>query len=176
MADEIGRTLEALQTAVQMEIDGKEFYTKASLESGNELGRKLLQTLSAEEDLHRQRFEEIYRRIRDRKAWPDIEVPPDRSQMLKTLFAAESEKIGTGTTVQDTELDAVQTAMDMENRSLDFYKARETAATYPAEKAFFEAVAGEESVHHALLLDYYEYLKDPEQWFSRKEHPSLDGG
>ncbi|GAH21770.1 unnamed protein product, partial [marine sediment metagenome] len=29
---------------------------------------------------------------------------------------------------------------------------------------------------HLVLLDYYEYLKDPAGWFVRKEHPSLDGG
>jgi len=27
-----------------------------------------------------------------------------------------------------------------------------------------------------ILLDYYEYLKDPAGWFTKKERPSLDGG
>ena len=176
MADEMDRTLEALQTAVQMEIDGKEFYLKASRESGNDLGRNLLGQLSAEEDLHRQRFEEIYRRIRDERAWPDIQLSPDRSQDLKTMFAAESEEVGSDTTALQTELDAVQTAMDMENKSYDFYRAQSGKATHETEKRFYEAVANEESVHHALLLDYYEYLEDPAQWFTMKEHPSLDAG
>ena len=176
MADEMDRTLQALQTAVQMEIDGKEFYLKASRESGNDLGRRLLEQLSREEDLHRQRFEEIYRRIRNERAWPDIQLPPDQGQNLKTMFAAEGEKVGSDTTALQTELDAVQTAMDMENRSYDFYEAQGGKATHATEKRFFEAVAGEEQVHHALLLDYYEYLKDPKQWFTMKERPSLDAG
>jgi hypothetical protein len=37
-------------------------------------------------------------------------------------------------------------------------------------------VAAEEREHHLILLDYYEYLKDPAGWFVKKEHPSLDGG
>ncbi len=53
MADEQGKTLEGLQTAIRMETDGKAFYLKVSRESGNETGRKLLESLAAEEDIHR---------------------------------------------------------------------------------------------------------------------------
>ncbi|GAI26187.1 unnamed protein product, partial [marine sediment metagenome] len=41
---------------------------------------------------------------------------------------------------------------------------------------FYETLAAEEREHHLILLDYYEYLKDPAGWFVKKEHPSLDGG
>jgi len=37
-------------------------------------------------------------------------------------------------------------------------------------------VAAEEKEHYLILLDYYEFLKDPSGWFVGKEHPSLDGG
>jgi len=43
-----------------------------------------------------------------------------------------------------------------------------------AERGFYESVAGEEREHHRLLLEYYEFLQDPVQWFTLKEHPSLD--
>jgi len=175
MIEERDRTLQALRTAVQMEIDGKAFYLKASRESGNELGKKLLQNLSDEEDLHRQRFEAIYHRLHDEKAWPEIEPSPEQGNKLKTLFAMESEKAGTDTIALDTELDAVQEAMDMEIRSYDFYREHVSTARYETERRFYEKIAEEEKVHHILLLDYYEYLKDPAQWFVSKEHPSLDG-
>jgi len=73
MVTEQDKTLQALQTAIQMEIDGKEYYLKASRESGNELGKKLLQSLAAEEDLHRQKFEQIYDAIKSKKAWPETD-------------------------------------------------------------------------------------------------------
>ncbi len=59
METEQDKILEALQIAIQMEIDGKEYYLKASQESSSELGKKLLASLAAEEDIHRQKFEEI---------------------------------------------------------------------------------------------------------------------
>ena len=59
MVTEQDKTLEALKIAIQMEIDGKEYYLKASRESTNELGRKLLQSLAGEEDVHRQKFDRL---------------------------------------------------------------------------------------------------------------------
>lgn len=175
MAGERDSTLEALRAAVQMEIDGKAFYLKASDESTNEMGKKLLRTLSAEEDLHRQKFEQIYQAIQQKKAWPSLGLAPDRPQTLRTLFAQETGQIGSAVPGAATELDAIQTAMDMENKSYDFYRRRGRSAAFTAEKDFYEAVAAEESVHHELLRDYYEYLKDPVHWFTQKERPSLDG-
>ena len=176
METEQGKTLEALQTAIQMEIDGKEFYLKASHESSNELGEKLLQTLATEEDYHRMKFEEIYNSIQNEQGWPKTDFQPDRGQKLRTIFARETEQISSDLKFIPTELDAVQKAMDMENETYDFYKNRSAIATYDAEKSFYETVAAEEKEHHMILLDYYEYLKDPTGWFVQKEHPSLDGG
>ena len=176
MVSEKDKTLEGLRIAVQMEIDGKEFYLKASRASSNDMGRKLLESLSVEEDLHRQKFEQIYEALQQKKSWPNFEPAADFSRHLKTLFARQAEEIGTSITAPSTELDAVETAMDMENKSYDFYKSRSKIATYTAEKDFYEAFAAEETVHHRLLRDYYDYLKDPVQWFTQKEHPLLDGG
>ena len=65
--------------------------------------------------------------------------------------------------------------MDMENKSRDIYLSRGKEATYDAERNFYETLAAEERGHHMVLLDYYEYLKDPAGWFVMKERPSLDG-
>jgi len=175
MVNENEKTLEGLRVAVQMEIDGKDFYLKASRESSNEMGRKLLESLSAEEDQHRQKFEQIYQTLQQKKSWPSVKLEPTRRQQLKTFFAQQAREIGSSIITLTTELEAVDTAMDMENKSYDFYKARSRNATFAAEKDFYEAVAAEETEHHRLLRDYYEYLKDPVQWFQQKEHPLMDG-
>ena len=176
MVTEQDKTLEALQIAIQMEIDGKEYYLKVSQESSNELGKKLLQSLAAEEDIHRRKFEEIYGAIRNKNAWPLTDFQPDGGKRLRTIFAMVIEKTGSNIKALATELDAIQTAMDMENKTHDFYKSQSKSATYDTERDFYETLAAEEKEHHIVLLDYYEYLKDPAGWFVKKEHPSLDGG
>ena len=176
MTSEQSNTLKALQTAIQMEIDGKDFYLKASQETTNELGKKLLQSLAAEEDIHRKKYSEIYEAIRKKKVWPVSDFKPDGGQTLRTVFASASEKIASNSQAPASELDAVQTAMDMENKSFDFYNNQAKNASGDTEKNFYETVAAEEREHHIILLDYYEYLKDPAGWFRKKERPSLDGG
>jgi hypothetical protein len=66
--------------------------------------------------------------------------------------------------------------MTLENKTHDYYMDRASNATYDAERDFYQSVAGEERQHNLILLDYYEYLRDPAAWFVKTEHPSLDAG
>ncbi len=175
MVNEQNKALAALQTAIQMEIDGKEYYLKVSQESSNELGKNLLQSLAAEEDIHRKKFEQIYDALRSKKDWPTTDFKPDGGRGLRTIFAKALEEIDSHVKTLTTELDAVQEAIDKENKSYDFYKSQGKNATYSTEIDFYQALASQEQEHRLILLDYYEYLKDPAAWFVEKEHPSLDG-
>ncbi len=176
MTKEQDKSVAALEKAIQMEIDGKEYYLKASENTGNELGKKLLQSLAAEEDIHRKVFEDIFESIRNKQGWPRKEFHVDGGRALRTVFANAIENMDREVKSMPEELDAVQTAMVMENKTYDFYKERGNKATYDAEKLFYEALAEQEEEHHRILLDYYEFLKNPSAWFVEKEHHSLDGG
>jgi rubrerythrin len=176
MTGEQDTTLGALQTAIRMEIDGKEFYLKAGKASQNELGKELLEKLAAEEDGHRQVFEKIYKNISARKSWPEKVFNGDGGRGLRTIFARALEAMDKDVKAIAIEFDAIQTAMAMENKTYDFYKSRSGKAAYDAEKQFYEELAVQEEEHHRVLLDYYEFLKNPAAWFVQKEHHSLDGG
>ncbi|MBN1160514.1 MAG: hypothetical protein JXA17_00990 [Dehalococcoidales bacterium] len=176
MPDEQQATLKALETALQMEIDGKEFYLKASEASKNKLGKDLLKKLSAEEDIHRTVFQGIYDNIKAKRGWPDLKYRSDGGQSLRTVFAVALENMKSHTPALKEELDAVKTGMDLENKTLDFYNARSKKATLEAEKQLYEQLAMQESEHHRVLLDYYEFLKNPAGWYVQKEHTSVDGG
>jgi len=172
MVSEQTNTLEALQIAIRMEIDGKDYYLKAGQSSQNKIGQKLFNTLADEEDVHRQKFEEIYRAIQSKKSWPEVNFQPHKAGELRSLFAQASKNVQS----TKTELEAVKTAMEMENKTFDFYREQAGKAGFATEKKYYEMLAGQESIHHAVLLDYFEYVKDPAGWFTLKEHHSLDGG
>ena len=176
MVTEQDKTLEALQIAIQMETDGKEYYMKVSRESSSELGKKLLQSLADEEDIHWQKFKQIYDAIRNKKVWPETNFQPDFGKRLRTILAKATEEISPNMKASASEFDAIETAIDIETKTYDFYKNQEGNATFDAERDFYETLAVEEREHRLILLDYYEYLKDPAGWFVKKEHPSLDGG
>ena len=176
MVSEQDKILEALKIAIDMESDGKECYQQASQQSGNEVGRKLLQSLALEEDAHRQKFVEMYNAIQKRKGWPATDFQLDRGKRLRALFASMCEVIGVNVKAVAAEFVAISTAIDKEKKSYDFYNRQSQNATYDAERDFYEALAAEEREHELILLDYYEYLTDPSGWFVTREHPSLDGG
>lgn len=175
MLNEQLKTLDVIKTAIQMEIDGKAFYLKAAGSSGNELGKKLFTSLAAEEDVHRQVFEKIYQAISAKHKWPQTS-PQDNILGIRTLLAQDIKKMGTGTKAAKTELDAIQTAMRLEDKTFDYYRVNGEKATYPAEKELYHKLAAQEASHKLILADYYEYLANPAAYFVKKEHHSLDGG
>ncbi len=175
MANDQKKTLDALRTAVQMEIDGKEYYIKASQNAGDKMGKKLLQTLAKAEDAHRVRFIQIYEAVRDKNAWPKSVKAPAAGH-LSTIFSAATQKMASGTKPLKEELEAVQTAMKMESKTYDFYSKRAEKADGDAERSYYEAIAAEEREHHMTLADYYEFLKNPAGWYVKHERPSMDGG
>ena len=176
MITEQEKTLKALRIAVQMEIDGKEYYLKTSQTSGSKMGEKLLHSLSKAEDAHRQKFIDMYEAVRDKKAWPRTVLKPGTPKSLRTIFATATRKMASNTKPLAGELDAVQIAMKMENKTFDFYTSQAAKATGSTEKSFYQSIAAEEREHHTVLQNYYEFLKDPTGWFVKSEHPSLDGG
>jgi rubrerythrin len=175
MENEQAGTIKVLQLAVQMEVDGKEFYQKASRKSSNKLAKELFQQLASEEDVHRKKFEEIYKALKRGQNWPDIEPPVEKGKKIKSLFAEATKALGSKFEIAESELEAIKTAIDMEIRSYNLYHSRGAESTVPMEKQFYKTLAGEERGHHLALLDSYEYLSDPAGWFTRKEHWSLDG-
>ena len=174
MADEQDKTLDGLKMAIQMEVDGKEFYTKASGGSGNDLGKKLLATLAAEEDIHRKVFIGIYEALREKKGWPKVDFRPDGGEALRTVFSEAIARTGPKLQSKAGELDAVRTAREMEGKTYDYYQNQLRKAASPAEREFYERLSSQEQQHSLILADYFEYLQNPAGWFVKKEHPHLD--
>ncbi len=168
--------LEALQTALLMENDGKECYLQAAVGSKNEAGRKLLQSLAEEEDVHRRKLEVIYNAVSADKSWPAVNFDIGRVERIRSVFAGTCEAIGVNVGIVATELDVLKTALEKEKKSYDFYERQAKKAIYEVERDFYEKIASEEREHELALLDYYEYLIDPAGWFVKTEHHSLDGG
>lgn len=175
MEDEHAKTLSALRFAIQMEIDGKQYYRKASQKSSSRAGRELFEWLAAEEDKHRQKFEAIYNAVKSKKGWPDVDVQPLCAEGLGTLFSRAVKEAELNVRTSSSELDAISRAMDMENKTLEFYQSQTMKTDYEAAKKFFATLAAEEKGHYLALVDYREYLVDPAGWFRKAEHHTLDG-
>jgi rubrerythrin len=169
-------TMQGLLYAIQMEIDGKEFYLRASLESENEVGKKLLESLAVQEDNHRKKFQQIFENLRESRRWPLVTFKNNQAKVLSTIFAEETARLKSKVRPEFSEIDTVREAMLMEDKSYDLYTQRYELSTNIDERQFYEKIAAEEREHKLILLDYFEFINDPVSWYVKAERHSLDGG
>ena len=175
MSKQTGSMTEALETALQMEVEGKEFYQKTGQKSVSPLVQQLFKNLAAQEDVHYRRVKEVHAAVKAGNKWPEKESTFKRPRSLQAVFKDAIEKMGAHFEVPSAEVEALKMAMNMEDKSYSFYRNREEEAVSPAEKAFYKALTGEERVHYLTLQSSHEYLSNPEGWFTMKERWSLDG-
>jgi rubrerythrin len=176
MTQQEDKSVLALQMALQMETEGKEFYHMSGELSSNPLARQLFQQLAEQEDVHYARVLEIYNALTGKLGWPERETVPLNDKSIRHVFREAIESLGEDTSAAFGEMEAMKTAMQMEDRSYSFYRSRGEEAASPAEKSFYQALTAEERDHYLTLVDSYEYLSDPQGWFTRTEHWGLDGG
>lgn len=167
---------QALKAALQMEIEGKEFYQKTAEKSDSLLAKKLFERLAEEEDVHIQRINEIFKTIKSWAEWPARETTFKHEKSLKKVFREAIKGMDREAKGSSSELEAIKTAIGMEDKSYTFYRSRDAEATYTGEKLFYQALTAEEREHYLALVDAREYLTNPQGWFTVKEHWSLDGG
>lgn len=169
---ENNRLLEALRTAEQMEIDGKAFYLKMAEASVNRRGRELFRVLASEEDVHRDDFKRIYEAIKDGVAVPPTGTAVSDCTRIRRLFSQAAPDLEADIRATREELEAIDTAVGMEQGGIDYYRKLESAETDPLVRRFYEALIRQEESHRAALLDYRAYVLDPEGWLVGKSRPS----
>jgi rubrerythrin len=176
MTHHLEESAKALETALQMEAEGKKFYLDAAARGGTPVLTKFFRRLAADEDQHAQKAQEIYDAIKASKGWPQRETVFKHAATLKSVLDEAFEDMDAEPVKPaDAELEAFKAAMAMEDRSYTFYKTRLEEAESGHEKSFYKALTAEERLHYLALLDSYEYLLNPQGWFTKKERWGLDG-
>lgn len=164
--------IKALETAIKLEEEGKEFYTKASEKTSQPYAKNLFKSLAESENRHILRVKEIYEKIKSEDKWPKLVTPEVDISDKKSVFPKDPK-------ITDDEFleisDAINIGIEMEEKSIKFYDDLTEKATDPFEKRFYIVLSREERGHYLDLWDYLEYLQDPAGWFGMKEGFRLDG-
>jgi rubrerythrin len=174
--DEQLKVIEILQSALQLEIDGKAFYEEASRQMNDTLGKELFQWLAKQEDNHRRKFQQIYSTIKDNKSWPDMDTKPVDKKRVETMFSKALANLKQGKALPATEVGIIDKALAMEHKTYDIYLERSKAGLSGTEKGFYQSLASEENAHYMYLIDYKEYVADPVNYFTKSEKHSMDAG
>lgn len=163
--------LEALSRAMELEIDGRKFYLNAAAKSANEASRKLFEYLADQELHHQTRIKEIYGRLERGEEWPKAAVTLPKVP-YESIFSGASQAKVSGA---EGDMEAIKLALELEDKSYDYYNelARKAAGLF--ERRFFAALCYEERGHYLMLLDSLDFLTDPAGWYARHEKGLLEG-
>ena len=176
MADVSCKSLDMLKTTLELEEKGKEFYEKAVASCSGVLARDMFDALIKEEDVHIERIKKIYTSLIDNQKWTEEwrSVGAVRED-LGRLFRKIASRQGKNIQVATEELEAMDVGIDLEERSVKYYKDHLSRTKDPMEKSFLERMVDEEKDHLTLLKDMKFFHSNPTAWFTEHEHHSLDG-
>ncbi len=166
--------LQALKDAVQMELEGRQFYLEAAKKVQNAGVRQIFEYLAESEKYHIEKFNEIYRGLEKDPAWtaPLAAFNPPQHEPYVCVLAMTQADQGTG---GKDDLQALRSALKMEECGIDYYTKLARETNNPLARRFFMSVAHEERGHYLTLMDMHNYLTLPEDWFYVKQMSNVDG-
>ncbi len=166
--------LTALKTAMQLEIDGEEYYTQAAEKSVTPFANKLFAQLAAEERTHLKRVEEIYNALEKKGKRPENLNLIRPFSTIQDIFKKATGKLKDKAPTESSDLESIKIAMEMEEKSIALYDDLARNASSSFIKRFSILLSYEERGHYLALFDAYDYLVDPAAWLEKKEKIMLD--
>jgi len=166
--------LQALKDAIQMEVEGRQFYQEAARKVKGDGVRQIMEYLAESEKYHIDKFQEIYENLEKDSAWTEgmAAFAPPRHEPFVCVLAMNKEDQEAG---GKDDLEALRTGLKMEQCSIDYYTRLAKEATHPLARRFLMSVAHEERGHYLTLLDMHNYLTDPADWFYVTQMGHVDG-
>jgi len=168
-------SLKAVEIALENELNEKDFYLEQSSRVTNPVGKKMFETIAAEEDQHHRQLLEIHKNLEKTGQWPESISPvvdeTDIKKGLKNLIDTfENSAVSTS-----DDKAAIKIAIEFERKAYDFYQDLIQKTKSPDETKFFKYMAAIEHKHVVSLEDTLLYLEDPASWLMTAEKSLLDG-
>ena len=166
--------LKALKDAVQMEVEGRQFYLEAAKKVKSPGVREIMEYLAESEKYHIEKFNQVYHSLEKDPSWTETiaAFKPPQHEPYVCVLAMTKDPQGAGSA---DDLQALKTGIKMEECSIDYYTKLAKEATNPLARRFFMSVAREERGHYLTLMDMHNYLTLPEDWFYVTQMGHVDG-
>jgi rubrerythrin len=169
--------LNALEIALNNEMNEHKFYLANAERTKNPVGRAMFTQIGGEELGHYERLKQLSESWKKDKRWPETVPLKVKNTEVKAIFFKATRATGgkPDVTGNQDDLQAVRTAIDFEAKGAAFYARLRDQSTDPKEKAFFGLLADIEHEHFASLKDTEEFFIHPGAWFQKAERTGLDG-
>ena len=163
---------QALQTALDFEEKGHKIYEETASKTKNPIVANTFRYLADQELLH---IEEIKEYIEKLNNGHKIELRGDKLEGVKKFFSMTAKEFKEKTELSNDDLKAHETALELEQKSYDFYKEQHNKTTDEEAKKFFEFLMHQENAHYELIQKAYDFIKDPAAFYAEEEKWVVEG-
>lgn len=145
---------DSFNKALDLELEGYEFYTECAKHTENEEGKQMFRHLAQEEEDHMERVAEIYHK-KFEDAYCDYQ---ERDRTITNVF---QEKVKGGNLDEKSNaIDALNIGIKAEENSIQLYKKMQKKAEDEEVEKFFRKLVDEEKKHRMILEEEIEYLTE----------------
>jgi rubrerythrin len=146
-----------LRNAVEMEIQGKEFYERGAEKMRNQRGKEMFLSLVKQERVHVDILEDQLNRFVHDKVWLSLKQLKSGAPATKISVFQDKDikKIEIGPNAG--ELDVIKLGMEVEKKSVEYYRAAGNDLQDKNAKDIFNWLVAQEAGHLTILQAEYDY-------------------
>jgi rubrerythrin len=158
-----------IETAIKMEQEAVDFYTKCAEKTNNPLGKKMFLSIAEDEKNHMA----CAIKVTQKQGFKPSEITP--FQNMKKIFEQNKNDMLERVASTTGELEALELSIKMEQDAIAFYKKAAAQATNPEEKSLFDCLVNDEEEHLKIIQNTHSFLSDTGHWFMWEEHSIVEG-
>ncbi|MTI65528.1 MAG: rubrerythrin [Firmicutes bacterium] len=148
------------QFAMDMELDGKRFYEEL-MGKANDKGLKNIFKMLAEDE---KKHHDIIKEMRNKG---DINVDFKDLGNTDNIFE-KLEKNKENFSLDKSEIEVYKHALDIEDKSINFYNKQFEKAKEETEKKIFKTLVEEEKKHKSILENIIDFVNEPNKKIGKK--------
>jgi rubrerythrin len=157
--------MNVLEEAKCLEQEGQAFYREAAKRVKNPKGKKLFRKLAKDEVMHERLIQRQILNLIKEGYWVELlETQGPACALVPSIFPQGRAGLEKAIKADPTEVDAVLTGLDVENKSYDLYRGQVESVKDPVAKKLYEFLAGQERNHFDLLMANYEAMVKSGGW------------
>lgn len=164
----LAELLEPLKVALQLETEGKRFFSEAAATVTGKAARQTFEFLASEEDKHIQRIEEFYRSLEQSGGLDMLDIGDSDADLRLVAFNDRLSELRNEIKPTLSDIEAYRTALKFENGAEDFYAQQVAKSDNPRIKKFYSWLIHEESMHAKVLNSCLQFAEDPAAWFQQR--------
>ena len=172
MTNQSSDSVKILRTAIEVENNGLVTFLKFARQTKDETGKNMFIQLAMDEHEHRLILEKQLNKLLEGETWQTVEIPKSTIEQVAPAIRQKQQRTKGESGL--AEVDALNTALDLERKAAQFFKDQAEQVDEPEAKSLFLRLAKWEDSHFDLIQAELDSINGTGFWFGIPEF-QMDG-